>query len=89
MSTELPENKDRRNEGFVVRADILLSVMREALDENDTGLACACAAEMANLVGDSYLYKVPFREIHDKVRNDLRDMVPNETTDKVFCALAA
>ena len=65
-------------------ADVALKLMQDAVAANDAGLACACASELANMVGDSYLYRAPFREIHDKVRDTLRDLAPEGTIQKVW-----
>lgn len=82
--TELSEEKKRLlkqriHEAIRGSVDENLRKMKESLAANDAGMACASAAELVNMVGDSYIYGMPFREMHDKVRGELDDLAPGGT----------
>lgn len=68
--------KQRLHEAIRCSVDENLRKMRESLAADDAGMACSSAAELVNMVGDSYIYGMSFREIHDKVRGALDDLAP-------------
>ena len=76
--------KKYSHESLRRRVDFTLGLMKEAVEANDAGMACACASDLVNMVGDSYIYKMPFREIHDKTRDALRDLAPEGTVEQVW-----